>query len=126
MAADLGSLFESHAALVRISAEPAKGSLLTGKSAEAMAMEAYAARAEGDALVAEAKNLFIGEYGIAAWDQVLSATTQIKKDIKAAALDAEKEQEAFLHSVVVWGSAILSTLLVIAVIFLIAIGLVHR
>jgi glycolate oxidase iron-sulfur subunit len=47
---------------------------------------AYAAKAEADQMMEELKNHFIGEFGIAAWDQVLAATTQIKKDQRAAAL----------------------------------------
>lgn len=98
MAKDLGSLFDSVAAITRAAAEPAKGSLLGGKSAEQMAMEAYAAKAEADQMMAELKNQFIGEFGIAAWDQVVAATTQIKKDQKAAALQAAREQEEMMEN----------------------------
>lgn len=125
MAADMGSLFDSVAAITRTAADP-KGSLMGGKSAQQVAMEAYAAKAEADQMMEELKNTFIGEFGIAAWDQVLSHTTQIKKDQKAAALQAEKDQDEFLHSVMMWGSVFLATVLVIIVIVLIAIGLVHR
>ena len=85
MAKDLGSLFDSVAAITRVAADP-KGSLMAGKSAQQIAMEAYAAKAEADKMMEELKNHFIGEFGIAAWDQVLSHTTQIKKEMKAAAL----------------------------------------
>jgi len=125
MAKDLGSLFDSVAAITRVAADP-KGSLMAGKSAQQIAMEAYAAKAEADSMMEELKNHFIGEFGIAAWDQVLSHTTQIKKDMKAAALEAEKEQAELMNTILVWGSAILVTILVLAVIFLIVIGLVHR
>ena len=79
MAADMGSLFDSVAAITRVAADP-KGSLMAGKTAQQVAMEAYAAKAEADQMMEELKNHFIGEFGIAAWDQVLAATTQIKKD----------------------------------------------
>ena len=125
MAKDLGSLFESVAGITRAAADP-KGDLLAGKSAQQIAMEAYAAKAEADQMMAELKNHFIGEFGLAAWDQVIAATTQIKKQQKADALQAEKDQEEFLNSVVVWGSAILGAVLFIAVLVLITIGLVHR
>ena len=125
MAKDLGSLFESVAGITRAAADP-KGDLLAGKSAQQIAMEAYAAKAEADQMMAELKNHFIGEFGLAAWDQVLAATTQIKKQQKADALQAEKDQEEFLNSVMVWGSAILGAVLFIAVLVLITIGLVHR
>jgi hypothetical protein len=125
MAADMGSLFESVAAITRTAADP-KGSLMSGKTAQQIAMEAYAAKAEADQMMADLKNHFIGEFGIAAWDQVLAATTQIKKQQKVDALQAEKEMEELFHSVTVWGSVFIAVLLVIAVLVLIAIGLVHR
>jgi hypothetical protein len=125
MAKDLGSMFDSVAAITRTAADP-KGSLMAGKSAQQIAMEAYAAKAEADTMMEELKNHFIGEFGIAAWDQVLSHTTQIKKDMKAAALEAQKEQEELMHTILVWGSALLAIILVFAVLILITIGLVHR
>ena len=125
MAADMGSLFESVAAITRVAADP-KGSLMAGKSAQQIAMEAYAAKAEADQMMEELKNTFIGEFGIAAWDQVLSATTQIKKDQKAAALEAEKAQEEFLLDVMVWGAAFLATVIAVICVVLVFIGLLHR
>jgi hypothetical protein len=125
MAADMGSLFESVAAITRVAADP-KGSLMAGKSAQQIAMEAYAAKAEADQMMEELKNHFIGEFGIAAWDQVLSATTQIKKDRKAAALQAEKDQEELMHTIMVWGAGILAFIVALVCLVLVAIGLVHR
>jgi len=125
MAKDLGSLFDSVAAITRVAADP-KSSLMAGKSAQQIAMEAFAAKAEADQMMEGLKNHFIGEFGIAAWDQVLAATTQIKKQQKADALQAEKDQEELMNSILVWGSVILVFVLVLAVIFLIVIGLVHR
>lgn len=125
MAGDLGSLFDSVAAITRAAAEP-KGNFAAGKSAQQIAMEAYAAKAEADAMMAELKNHFIGEFGIAAWDQVVAATTQIKKDQKAAALEAQKEQEELMHIVMVWGSAILATVVALVCIVLVIIGIIHH
>ena len=125
MAKDLGSLFESVAAITRHAADP-KGSIIAGKSAQQIAMEAYAAKAEADAMMAELKNHFIGEFGIAAWDQVLSHTTQIRKDQKAAALEAEKEWNELMHTVSVWGSVILISTLIIAIIVLFLIGVIRH
>jgi hypothetical protein len=125
MAKDLGSLFDSIAAITRVAADP-KGSLIAGKSAQQIAMEAYAAKAEADRMMEELKNHFIGEFGIAAWDQVLSHTTQIKKDMKAAALEAEKEQEELMHTVMVWASVILTAILVISILFLVLLGVVRH
>jgi hypothetical protein len=125
MAKDLGSLFESVAAITRVAADP-KGSLMAGKSAQQIAMEAYAAKAEADQMMEELKNHFIGEFGIAAWDQVLSHTTQIKKQQKADALQAEKDQEELTHTIMVWSSIFLTAILVISILVLILIGLVRH
>ena len=125
MAKDLGSLFDSVAAITRVAADP-KGSLTSGKSAQQIAMEAYAAKAEADQIMEELKNQFIGQFGIAAWDQVLSATTQIKKDQRAAALEAQKEQEELMNNIMMWGSAFLIVVLILSILVLVAIGLTHR
>jgi hypothetical protein len=125
MAKDLGSLFESVAAITRVAADP-KGSLIAGKSAQQIAMEAYAAKAEADSMMETLKNEFISVHGIAAWDQVLSHTTQIKKDQKVAALEAQKEQEELMRIVMTWGAALLALIVTIICVVLIAIGLVHR
>ena len=125
VATDLGSLFESVAALTRHAASPPRGNLLSGKTAEQMAMEAYAAKAEADQLMADLKNHFVGEYGLAAWDQVVAATTQIRKDQKAAALQEAKDQEKMMNTIMVWGSAILLFFVVVACGVLAAIALTH-
>ena len=125
MAKDLGSLFESVAAITRVAADP-KGSLIAGKSAQQIAMEAYAAKAEADSMMETLKNEFISVHGIAAWDQVLSHTTQIKKDHKVAALEAQKEHEELMRIVMTWGAALLALIVTIICVVLIAIGLVHR
>lgn len=125
MAADLGSLFDSVAAITRHAADP-KGSIIAGKSAQQIAMEAYAAKAEADQMMEELKNHFIGEFGIAAWDQVLAATTQIKKQQRADALQAEKDQDELIHTVMMWGAAFLTIVVTIICLVLIAIGLANR
>jgi hypothetical protein len=125
MASDMGSLFDSVAAITRTAADP-KSSLMSGKSAQQIAMEAYAAKAEADQMMEDLKNHFIGEFGIAAWDSVLSATTQIKKEQRAAALEAEKAQEALMDNIVMWGAAGLAVFVVLVCFAFIFISLVHR
>ena len=124
MAGDLGSMFDSVAAITRSAAEP-KGNFAAGKSAQQIAMEAYAAKAEADAMMADLKNHFIGEFGIAAWDQVVAATTQIKKDQKAAALEAQKEQAELMHNFAMWGAAALFIVVFVVCSALLAIALIH-
>lgn len=99
MAGDLSSLFESVAHLTRASSEPQRPGLLSGKSAEQLAIEAYSARAEADAMLQEIKNAFVSEHGIGAWDVIVAETTKIKKQQKAAALQAAKEQEELIGNI---------------------------
>ena len=125
MAADLGSLFDNVAAITRAAANP-KGSLMGGKSAQQIVMEAYAAKAEADAMMEDLKNQFIGEFGIAAWDQVLAHTTQIRKDQKAAARQAAKEQQEMMGNVLVGGVIVVTALTVFVILALLAIKLLVR
>lgn len=120
MAKDLGSLFDSVAHITRIAADPPRGNLLAGKSAEQMAMEAYAAKAEADQMMQELRNHFVGEYGLAAWDEVVAHTTQIKKDIKAAAVEAANAQAELMDEIGFW---VLTTTVVSAFLTLAALAL---
>jgi hypothetical protein len=126
MAKDMGSLFDSVAHLTRIAAEPHHGSLLSGKSAEQMAMEAYAAKAEADQMMADLKNHFVGEFGLAAWDEVVAATTKIKKEIKAAEIQAANEREEMMDNIAQWGVVIVLFLTVVAIFSLLGIAISHR
>ena len=126
VAKDLGSLFDSVAHITRLAAEPPHASLMSGKTAEQMAMEAYAAKAEAEQMMAELKNHFVGEYGIAAWDNILSETTKIKKAQKAAALQAEKDQEQAIENFAGIMLVVLAVALILAVIIFILYLLLHR
>jgi hypothetical protein len=125
MAADLGSLFDSVAALTRAAAEPPRGNLLSGKTAQQMAMEAYAAKAEADQMMADLKNHFVGEFGLAAWDEVVAATTKIKKDIRAAEIQAENERAQLMDNIMVWVTASVLFIVVAICVTLLAIAFTH-
>ena len=125
VAKDLGSLFDSVAHITRIAAEPPRASLLSGKTAEQMAMEAYAAKAEADQLMADLKNHFVGEYGLSSWDEVVAATTRIKKDIKAAEIQAANAQAEFMDNLASWAIGIILVLTVVAILSLLAIAITH-
>jgi hypothetical protein len=126
MAADLGSLFDSVAAITRAAADPPKGSLLAGKSAEQMAMEAYSAKATADDLMASLRNEFVGAYGLAAWDEVVAHTTRIKKDIKAAEIQAANERAEMLDGLAFWSSVIMGLIFVGSLIVIGILVVTHR
>jgi hypothetical protein len=111
---DVMSLLDSAGQLARIAAQPPRPSMFSEKSAEQLAIEAFTAKAEIEAMLAEVKNTFISEYGILAWDEILKETTRIKKEQAAARLQAQKEQEALMYNVMAYGAAFL-LLVVVAI-----------
>lgn len=125
MAKDLGSLFDSVAHLTRIAAEPPKAGILSSKSAEQMAMEAYAAKAEADQMMADLKNHFISEFGLAAWDEVVAATTRIKKEMKAAEVRAANERAEMMDDIATWSVGIILVATVLAIMALLSIAVFH-
>jgi hypothetical protein len=125
MAQDLGSLFDSVAHITRIAAEPPKAGLLSGKTAEQMAMEAYAAKAEADQMMADLKNHFISEFGIAAWDEVVAATTRIKKEMRAAEVRAANEKAEMMDDIATWSVGVILVATVLAIMALLSIAILN-
>jgi hypothetical protein len=111
---DVMSLLDSAGQLARIASKPPKPGIFSEKSAEQLAIEAFTAKAEIEAMLAEVKNTFISEYGILAWDEILKETTRIKKEQAAARLQAQKDEEELMQSVLMYGVAFL-LLIVVAI-----------
>ena len=82
MAADLSDLWGSVAKLTHIAADKPSTNVFSNKSAEQIAMERYAAKAEAQDLAMKAKNMFVGRFGLAAWDQVQREVIEIRKEIE--------------------------------------------
>lgn len=99
MAKDLSDLWGSLAKLTQISAEKPKPSIFSRKSAEQIAIERYTARAEAQDLAAKAKNMFVGTYGLAAWDQVQREVINIRKEIERQRWEDEKARAAKLEEI---------------------------
>lgn len=100
---DISSLMDSVGKLTQIAADPPKPKLFGKESAEKLAMDAFMAKREVEKMFAEAKNLFISEQGLQAWDWVMQETTRIKKEQKAAALAAQKEREEQMEELKFFG-----------------------
>jgi hypothetical protein len=115
---DISSLMDSVGKLTQIAADPPKPKLFGKESAEKLAMDAFMAKREVEKMFAEAKNLFISEQGLQAWDWVMAETARIKKDQKAAALVAQKEREEQIEEIKFFGliAAILVFILVMGAI----------
>jgi hypothetical protein len=124
MAADLSDLWGSLAKLTQIAAEPPKKTFFNDKSAEQIAIERYTAKAEAYDLTLKARNLFVGTYGLAAWDQVQREVINIRKEIerqkweedRAATAKMEEIKEAGVVTIIVLG--ILSVIFIVGAIML--------
>jgi len=99
MAKDLSDLWGSLAKLTQISAEKPKSSIFSKKSAEQIAIERYTARAEAQDLALKAKNMFVGQFGLSAWDQVQREVINIRKEIEREKYEAEKARAAKLEEI---------------------------
>ena len=125
MFGDVMSLLDSANQLTKIATKPPRLGLFDEKSAEQIAIEAFAAKSEVEQMMAEVKNTFISEYGILAWDEILKETTRIRKEQAAARAKAAKEQEELMQNIMVYGSAFLLVVVLIICGLLAAISLVH-
>ena len=99
MAKDLSDLWGSLAKLTQIAADPPKKTFFNSKSAEQIAIERYTARAEAQDLTLKAKNMFVGTYGLAAWDQVQREVINIRKEIERQKWEDEKVRAAQLQEI---------------------------
>jgi hypothetical protein len=122
---DVMSLLDSAGQLARIASQPPKPGMFSEKSAEQLAIEAFTAKAEIEAMLAEVKNTFISEYGILAWDEVLKETTRIKKEQAAARLQAQKDEEELMQSVLMYGVAFLLLIVVAICAMLVAVSFTY-
>ena len=111
MIGDVTSIMDSVGQLTQVAAKPPKPSVLSGKSAEAIAMEAYAAKKQAEMMMHEVSNAFIAQYGLNAWEFVQAEATRIKKEQKLAAQKAAHEaqvaQEELTHNLMVYGSVVI-------------------
>lgn len=99
MAKDLSDLWGSLAKLTQIAADPPKKTFFNSKSAEQIAIERYTAKAEALDLTLKARNLFVGTYGLAAWDQVQREVINIRKEIERQKWEEQKERAAKLEEI---------------------------
>jgi hypothetical protein len=99
MAKDLSDLWGSLAKLTQIAAEPPKKTFFNTKGAEQIAIERYTAKAEALDLTLKARNLFVGTYGLAAWDQVQREVINIRKEIERQRWEDEKARAAKLEEI---------------------------
>jgi hypothetical protein len=121
MAADLSDLWGNLAKLTQIAAEPPKKTFFNDKSAEQVAIERYTAKAEAHDLALKARNLFVGTYGLAAWDQVQREVINIRKEMERHRWQEEKDNAAKLEEIREATAVTLIVMFGVAVIFCVGI-----
>ena len=119
MAKDLSDLWGSLAKLTQIAAEPPKKTLFNTKGAEQIAIERYTAKAEALDLTLKARNLFVGTYGLAAWDQVQREVINIRKEIERQKWEEERVATAKMEEMKEAGVVTIIVLGILSVIFIV-------
>lgn len=90
----VGNLFSKVAQITQLVSAPRKKKLFQSQGEfEAEAVKLYAIKAKAQELQLETKNLFIGTYGKAAWDNIQREVIEMRKQAAREAAAALKEQE---------------------------------
>jgi transposase len=126
MAADLSELWGNLAKLTQIAAEPPKKTFFNDKSAEQIAIERYAAKAEAHDLALKARNLFVGAYGLAAWDQVQREVINIRKEIERQKWEEERASAAKMEEIKEAGVVTIIVLGILSVMFIVGALMLER
>jgi hypothetical protein len=125
MAADLSDLWGSLAQLTHIAAEKPSTNIFNKKTAEQIAIERYTAKAEAQDLALKAKNMFVGQFGLAAWDQIQREVIEIRKEIERQKFAEEKARADRLEEIKEAGVVSFIVLFVLSIMMGIAIILLR-
>ena len=113
----VGNLFSKVAQITQLTSAPRKKKLFQSQSEfEAEAVKLYAIKAKAQEMQLETKNLFIGTYGKAAWDNIQREVIEMRKEAARQAAIALKEQEENRRDAIMISSIVGFLVLGIAVI----------
>ena len=126
MAADLSELWGSLAKLTQISAEPPRVTIFSKQTAEQIAIERYTAKTQAHDLALKAKNLFVGQFGLAAWDQVQREVINIRKELERQKWEVERERAAKMQEIKDAGVVTMIVLGILSVMFIIGAVMLDR
>lgn len=92
----VGGLMSEVAKVVQLVSLPHKKKLFQSTTDfEAEAMQRFTAKKKAMQLAAEAKNLFVSQHGLGAWDQIQKEVTEMRKEAaRQARIEAELAEEA--------------------------------
>ena len=90
----VGNLFSKVAQIVTIASTPRKKKLFQSQAEfEAEAVKIYAAKAKAQQMQLDVKNMFVGQYGPAAWDGIQRQVIEMRKEAARQTAQELKEQE---------------------------------
>ena len=90
----VGNLFSKVAQIVTIASTPRKKKLFQSQAEfEAEAVKIYAAKAKAQQMQLDVKNMFVGQYGPAAWEGIQRQVIEMRKEAVRQAAQELKEQE---------------------------------
>ena len=90
----VGNLFSKVAQVVTIASTPRKKKLFQSQAEfEAEAVKIYAVKAKAQQMQLDVKNMFVGQYGPAAWEGIQRQVIEMRKEAARQAAIALKEQE---------------------------------
>ena len=113
----VGNLFSKVAQITQLTSAPRKKKLFQSqREFEAEAVKLYAIKAKAQEMQLETKNLFIGTYGKAAWDNIQREVIEMRKEAARQAAIALKEQEENRRDAIMVSSIVGFLVLGIAVI----------
>jgi len=95
VAKELSDIMNGVAHLTQIAAQP-KG-WRKGGSAEAQAMQAFAAKMEAEKIEREVKSQIVQVYGVRAWEQIQRDVVRIRKEMKIAAIERAERIEYMIE-----------------------------
>jgi hypothetical protein len=88
-----------------LAAKPPRPKLFSGVTAEEMAMDIVVKRRQAETWFNEVKNEFVSTYGLRGWEEVEREIIKIRKQQKAHAEAARKEEEEMWHQIKIIGAA---------------------
>ena len=110
----VGNLFSHIAQIVQLTSAPRRKKLFQSSAEfEAEAVKLYTVKAKAKQMQLEVKNLFVGQYGPAAWEAIQREVIEMRKDVarQEAVEQQERElaQENMIFAASVLGGVILVT-----------------
>lgn len=90
----VGNLFSKVAQIVTLTSTPQRKKLFQSQAEfEAEAVKIYAVKAKAQQMQLDVKNMFVGQYGPAAWEGIQRQVIEMRKEAARQAAIALKEQE---------------------------------